>query len=390
MAILRGDRALNPHDAFERVLALLHDAALDDARWSDASALIEEAVGTRGSVLTVGERSGAEVSVFFNRLRYRGEDRHDLAREYFEVYQPIDEGPPRLWERHVGQLIHVPDMYTETELRTSAAFNEGWGTLDGRNGVITRLDFLEGLSTVYGVSEPVDGDGWGSAQVALLESLLPHVRHFVRVRQALAAADALGTSLTGLLDNSRIGVAHLDRSGRVTEANAPALAVLRAGDGLFNEDGTLHARLPEDQKRLQRLLRRALPSLWGESPRGGSMTVGRTSERARLGLHVSPVGNAGADFGARRVAVLVLVVDPADAPRIDPVQVSRILGLSPSEGRVAALLAEGRSVPETAAAAGYQTTYVRWLIQRIYKKQGVSGQVALVRRVLAASALLRR
>ena len=67
-----------------------------------------------------------------------------------------------------------------------------------------------------------------------------------------------------------------------------------------------------------------------------------------------------------------------------------MLGLSPSEGRVAALLAEGKSVPETAAAAGYRTTYVRWLIQKIYKKQGVSGQVALVRRVLAASALPRR
>ena len=65
------------------------------------------------------------------------------------------------------------------------------------------------------------------------------------------------------------------------------------------------------------MLGRALPGLWGEAPGGGSMTVQRPSGRARLGLHVSPVGDAEADFGARRVAALVLVADPARRPSID-------------------------------------------------------------------------
>ena len=94
-------------------------------------------------------------------------------------------------------------------------------------------------------------------------------------------------------------------------ANAPALEILRRDDGLFDRDGTLQARLPADRSRLRRLLGRALPALWGEAPSGGSMTVQRPSGRSRLGLHVSPVGGGAADFGARRVAALVLVVDPA-------------------------------------------------------------------------------
>ena len=93
------------------------------------------------------------------------------------------------------------------------------------------------------------------------------------------------------------------------------------------------------------------------------------------------------DFGARRVAVLVLVVDPAQAPRVDPKLVAAVLGLSPSQSRVAALLAEGRTVGDIAAAAGHQAGYVRWQLKRIYKKQGVSGQAALVQRVLSLSAL---
>ena len=66
------------------------------------------------------------------------------------------------------------------------------------------------------------------------------------------------------------------------------------------------------------------------------------------------------------------------------------LALTPAEGRVSALLAEGRSVREIAAASGYQESYVRWLLKQVYKKQGLSGQVALVQRVLSADALPRR
>ena len=125
---------MNPDDAFERILASLGEAALDDARWPAASALIEEAVASQGNVLTVGERHGDEMRdlrVHFTRLLYRGEDRRDLVREYFEVYQPIDEMPPRLWRRRLGSLIHLPDLYTEGELRTSAAYNEGWAPRHG-------------------------------------------------------------------------------------------------------------------------------------------------------------------------------------------------------------------------------------------------------------------
>ena len=120
------------------------------------------------------------------------------------------------------------------------------------------------------------------------------------------------------------------------------------------------------------------------------MTVQRLAGRSRLALHVSPVGDAERDFGGLRVAALVLVVDPVRRPRIDARRVATILGLTPSEARMSALLAEGLKVPEIAAAAGWRETYVRWLIQQVYRKLGASGQVDLVRLVLAADGLPRR
>ncbi|MCY4478211.1 MAG: hypothetical protein OXC70_09530 [Gammaproteobacteria bacterium] len=382
---------MNPLDSFDDILALLHRAALDDAHWPAASALIEEASGVKGSVLTVCDWTVDQVRVDFARLLYRGELREDLAQEYFEIYQPRDEGPPRLWQRPIGELVNVPDLYTERELRKSPAYNEGWGRRHGEKGLITRLDWLDGVSVVWVLGNPIDTGGWQSSHLELIESLLPHVRHFVRVRQTLAGVEALSAGLSGLLENSSIGVVHLDRAGRVLAANGPALDILRQGDGLSDRDGALRSSLPADQGRLQRLLKRALPAFGSATPpTGGSMTIQRRRIQSRLALHVHPVEAAQPDFGGRRVAVLALVIDPEKSPRIDPVRVASLLGLKPSEGRVSALLAEGRSVREIAAATGYKESYVRWLFKQVYQKQGLSGQIALVKRVLTAHGLPRR
>ena len=380
---------MNPDDAYDRIVALLYRSARDDAQWPAASALIEEASGAVGNFLVVGEGSDY-ARIDFARLLYRGEDHLDMAREYFEIWFAQDEAPRRRMALREGRLAPARELYTEEELKTSAAYNEGWRRLGGQDGLTVHFGGPQDLRVVWVLGDPAGGDGWQSDRVRLVERLLPHLREFLGLRQALAAADALGSGLAGLLETDRIGVVQLDRAGQVLAANAPALDILRRGDGLLDRGGALDAVLPADRSRLRRLLGRALPGLWGAAPGGGSMTVQRPSGRSRLGLHVSPVGDRAADFGGRRVAALVLVVDPAHRPRIDAQRVAVTLGLTPSEGRVSALLAEGLRPGEVAAATGWRVNYVRWLVQQVYRKLGVSGQAALVRQVLAADALPKR
>ena len=381
---------MNPLDAFDRILASLHQATFDDAHWPATGALIDEACGTAGNALVVGEGSGDDARVYFAQYLYRGERRQDLAREYVEVYHPHDEALPRIRELPAGQLAHTPAMYTEKELRTSLAYNEAWRHCRCQNGLCVRLEGPDGLRMVWGMADPIATGDWQSAQLQLVGALLPHIRQSVLVRQALAGADALGAGLVGLLDNSDIGVLQLDRGGRVLAANDPAQDILCRGAGLVDRGGVLGASLPADHGRLQRLLKRALPGFGNGPPAGGSMTIQRPLLRSRLELHVHPLNASQADFGGRRAAALVLVVDPESRPRLDPGRVSAVLGLTPSEGRVSALLAEGRAVREIAAATGYKESYVRWLLKQVYKKQGLPGQVALVQRVLAAYSLPRR
>ena len=61
--------------------------------------------------------------------------------------------------------------------------------------------------------------------------------------------------------------------------------------------------------------------------------------------------------------------------------VAATLGLTPVESQTAAWLAEGRIVREIAGALGYTERSVRWYLHQIYHKQGLAGQVDLVRLV---------
>ena len=270
--------------------------ALDDTRWSAATLLIEDARPSNASGTrhrrrrSGGRRRVLNARVHFARFLRRGESVQDLMREYFTVYHPIDEAMPRARRLPHGRLVHVRELYTEDELKTSVAYNEGLARLGGQNGLQTQMRGPDGTRIGWVISDPDRSRVWESAQVRFMERLLPHIRRSVIIRQTLAASEALGTGLAGLLDNDRIGVVQLDRGGRVLEANALALEILRRGDGLVEGDGTLDAVLPADRTRLRRLLARALPEFLGEAPGGGSMTVQRPSGRSRLGLHVMPVG----------------------------------------------------------------------------------------------------
>ena len=90
-----------------------------------------------------------------------------------------------------------------------------------------RMDGPDGSHMSWGIGDPVASDGWASPQVAMVRALLPHIRQFVRVRQALVRAEAHNTTVAALLDNPRIGVLHLDRRGQIIAANDRARSLLR-------------------------------------------------------------------------------------------------------------------------------------------------------------------
>ena len=99
---------MTDQDAFERILASLYDAMLDDTRWPATSALIDEACDLTGNALWVGEGPMGDRRVLACGSYYRGQRRTDLEREYLEVYHPINEAVPRQLQLPEGHLVQIP------------------------------------------------------------------------------------------------------------------------------------------------------------------------------------------------------------------------------------------------------------------------------------------
>lgn len=378
---------MSQREAFERVVAALQETALDDALWPATSALIDDACGASGNTIIVSEGSDANARVLFAMNYRRGERREDLERDYFQNYFPHDERVPRLRQLPDSKLVHVADLYTAEERKTSPTFNEALPRYGSRNSLCVRLSLPGGLWITWAIADPVKPGAWASDQRDMIKRLLPHLRHFVRFRQALADAETLGSSLAGLLSTSRLGVVSVDRRGKILAANGRARAVLRQGSALRDQGGFLGARSPTDAARLERLVARALPQ--PDRPLvSGTLTVRRRHGLSGLTVHVNPLTTHLMDFGGSGIAALVLLADPEVEPSLDAQVVASALNLTPAQGQVALSLARGQTLSEIAAATGRGENTVRTHRAGIYRRLGISSRAELVQVVEAVGEFL--
>ena len=373
---------------FDQVISSLNDTMFDDAHWPAASALIDRVCGSKGNILFWGD-GGADTpsSIRFVRCVYRGERFEEFEKEYFRVYYPLDERVPRLRQLPDSEIVSIEALYTDEEKRTSIAYNEMLQRSDTSNCLHARLDGPTGSRIIWTAADPVDDAGWTAGRVDAIARVLPHIRQLVRVRRALADAGALEATMAQLLGSARCGVIQLDPRGRIVALNDRARKRLRARDGLMDARGRLHARMRGEDPRLQALIAKALPGGTGGAACSSTMAVTRPlGLPPRLVLHVTPIRGRQPGWGAARVAAIVLVVEPEKRTMADPELIAKALGLTAAESRVAALLAEGHTPRDIAAATGRSTGTVRWHVRQIFDKNGIARQAELVHLVRTLSA----
>lgn len=367
------------HTDYEGLVSLLYEAALDDTIWPQVVRRLDATVDSIGSHLAIIGDVPVDPNMVFSHLYVEGAPAREIESEYNEVYLPMDERIPRIRQWPRGRLFHNTDVFTDAERKSSPVYAGFLNSMDGTNQVGISAGGLDTFACLV-LTRTAAGD-WQSDHLALLERLVPHLGRFYAVRRALARADALDMALTSLLASPRIGVVLLDAGGRIVETNAHAQRFLGEGGVLQDDGGFLSSRRAATRERLRAALARALPTT-PAAPSASGFRLDRPGLPA-LVVHVVPLKAPKTESGLRHAAAMVLIADPSAPTRVDASFVAAALGLTRAESRVAALLAEGRTVQEIATLTHRAEDSVRWQLKRTFSKLGIGRQADLVRLVLS-------
>jgi DNA-binding CsgD family transcriptional regulator len=194
-----------------------------------------------------------------------------------------------------------------------------------------------------------------------------------------------GDGFTGLgriiLDRLDRGVVLLDAGGRVLDANASAVQVLEAGDGLAVRGGRLAFTDGDLDARLAGLIapRRGpgLPEPGAEAA-GPTTTVAAQVRRnggASYRVVVSVVPEGSDD---RAVAFVAYIYAPNERREISEAVLRELYGLTPAQAQVVRSLFAGRSVERTAARLGLSPNTVRTHLKHVFTKCEVQSQGELL------------
>ncbi len=279
---------------------------------------------------------------------------------------------------HVGQEL-VPD----SELLESQFYQE-WlqpqGLFYRLSAVLIREEAnVCYFATLRGREDTV----FGFHEIRLCRTLAPHLRSAVQMRRQLAMLEVERNAVVEVLDRLPRAVVLCDPSGAPVIVNGAAREILASGDGLVVRGGRLAARRPLESNALETLIARAAGAARGEgdSP-GGCLSVSRASGARPLSVLVSPMRAPSAVPGHRRIAAAIFISDPESVILANEERLLQLYGLTRAESRLAARIAEGRSLDEAAALLNITTQTARGYIKRILGKTGTKRQVELVRLLL--------
>ncbi len=368
-----------------KVIPLIYDTVSSAAALPELNDALQRMFGARACGVAmfnfqlregVMESSGGYCSEFLNSYRdYYS--RHDPWLRHEEPYRVPDTV-------HVGQ-----DLVPDAELMESRFYQE-WLKPQGLFQRLSTVLMREEANLCYFATLRGRQDApFGADEIRLCRTLAPHLRSAAQMRRQLAMLEVERNAVVEALDRLPTAVVLCDQSGAPVIVNGAAREILASGDGLLVRGGKLVARRQLETNALETLIADAASAARGEGDSsGGTLSVSRASESRPLSVLVLPMRAPSAVPGHRRIAAALFISDPESVVHTNEARLLDLYGLTRAESRLAAKIAQGRSLEEAAAMLNITRQTARSYVKRILGKTGTKRQVELVRLLLLSPAHL--
>ena len=284
------------------------------------------------------------------------------------------------WRRHmvtlpVGSPAASDSFVSFDEVRRTDFYGEILEPCGIGHGALFVVDDMPKFHIAMTIHRSTTRGPFTSAELEASQELLPHLRRAMQLRLLLERNHELEKLALEALDQLAAGVLILDSQARVLFANMAAREIATARDVIVLTDETVRCRQREQSDVLRRLVGSAIAG----GP-GGSLLLSASSRRLPVSALVTPlVGTLAVSLAAQGVqgAAAVFLSDPErhGATLIEHLQT--LYRLSPTEARVAWLIARSKSIGDAAKSLGLAPETVRTHLKHIYVKTGVNRQSAL-------------
>lgn len=283
-----------------------------------------------------------------------------------------------------GKIVRGEDFWPKASLIKSVFYNEFLKKFDTcemacLSAVGTPLVF-EALSVYRGPSD----DEFSLRNLALLESIAPHLKTALSMRRKLLALESRVSDLEAAFDQISSAFVLIDAAGKIALVNESSRQILDRRDGIWLQNGKLSAQSMTENARLREIQTKAILAASGKSTaNAGAMLVSRGSG-SPLQLIASPLRSFKGPMPGNAV-VIIFITDP-DQRTAAPAEVLRILfTLTPAEGRLALSLLNGNSLAEAAELNEVGRETVRSQLKSIFHKTGTQRQGELIRLLASTS-----
>jgi len=385
-----------------RLLGGLYDAAASPELWPEfLQDLRQTGNADKAYVLAVGPNSRVDLSI---QLGFDATALADYARHFVNA-DPILNGFEDAQALHGDWIGNSESVLPDNQLHRSELFNDFMkpngvayhcgATLSGlAPGTVAGICMMR--SERAGVFEP--------EMISLLTILSPHVKRALTLHRTLQASRMEGAQLRQSVETINLAIISVDCTGQLLNITRAAQNILATRDGLALEGKNLRALIPAENRQLSELISGAASTgsgsrhprivhcsaaktsqagnsaLWTPAS-GGAMLISRRSPKRPLQLVVTPFHSSSTFLDAQPSA-LVFLSDPDAAPASRSSVLRTLYGLSPTECRLADLLAAGKELTSAADRLTMTAQTARFHLKSIFRKTGTNRQTDLVRLIL--------
>ncbi len=360
---------------FDALVGAIYDSAADPGEWPRAMAMMCEAFGAAYIMLGTFDLSPLDAGLPPNVVtRHSDWDPVWLQR----LSQQFRRIPSReeLFDNDIDIAWTQMSHMREADFRRTQFYEEWVKPQNLRDTINVSFVRREKFYGVFGAPRLAGRPLYGAREMRLCEALSPHLRRAFAINHLVDSAEQAQALYQAVLDRMTAPVILTGPGHRVVFANQAAERLLSAGHLATTSGGCLVAHPDEANTMLGEALDRAATSDAALGLRGiGVPLVAADGQRAAA--YVLPIAGTSLrrELGRGHAAVFI-AMRGEQQPML--IEILRTLhDLTPAQARVAAMVADGQSPAQIAAALRLSVNTVRSHLAQTFAKTNCPDQTML-------------